>query len=85
METILSSKGQVVLPAAARQRLHLTRGERLSIEVLKDGILLKPARSRRAYRSERHPISGLPRMVAVTPVAGKVTAAEIARLNAEMM
>ncbi len=85
METTLSSKGQIVLPAAARNKLHLTQGERLTVEVKGDAVLLRPIRRRNAYRVERNPISGLPRMVALTPSARKVTAAEIARLNAELM
>lgn len=85
MQATLSSKGQIVLPAAARQKLHLTRGESLSVEVRNDAILLKPTRPRRAYRTERHPVSGLRRMVAIAPPVHKVTAAEIARLNAELM
>ena len=85
METTLSSKGQIVLPVAARRKLDLAQGERLDVELRDDGVFLRPARRRVAYRVERHPVSGLPRMVAVTPPARKVTAAEIARLNAELM
>lgn len=85
METTLSSKGQVVLPAAARQRLHLTQGERLTVELRDDGVFLRPTRRPAAHRLERHPVSGLPRMVAVARPERKVTAAEIARLHGELL
>jgi AbrB family looped-hinge helix DNA binding protein len=85
METTLSSKGQIVLPAAARRQLHLTQGERLDVELREDGVFLRPSRRRSAHRLERHPVSGLPRMVPLTRPARKVTAAEIARLHAELL
>ncbi len=49
------------------------------------GIFLRATRRSTAYRLERHPVSDLPRMVAVTRPARKVTAAAIARLNAELI
>jgi AbrB family looped-hinge helix DNA binding protein len=85
MVTTLSSKGQVVLPAAARRRLHLIPGERLDVELRDDGVFLRPARPVAGYRLELHPDSHLPRMVAVARPARKVTAAEIARLHAELL
>jgi len=85
METTLSSKGQIVLPAAARKQLHLTHGERLTVEMREDGVFLRPSRRRVAHRLEHHPVSGLPRMVAVTRPEHKVTATEIARLHADLL
>jgi AbrB family looped-hinge helix DNA binding protein len=85
MEATLSSKGQIVLPAAARRSLRLTQGERLSVELHKDGILLRLAHPTRTYHAKRHPVSGMPYMVADQPVTRKVTAAEIARLNADLI
>jgi AbrB family looped-hinge helix DNA binding protein len=42
MTTIVSSKGQVVLPKQARARLHLRPGMRLRCKVQGDSILLTP-------------------------------------------
>lgn len=85
MTTTLSSKGQLVLPAAARRRLRLQRGERLSVELWEDGVFLRPVGQVHAYRTVKHPASGLPVMVATVRPARKVSAAEIARLNAELL
>jgi AbrB family looped-hinge helix DNA binding protein len=85
MQTILSSKGQLVLPSAARRKLHLSQGERLSVEFRDDGILLRPVTQTKAYRVAKHPVSGLPVMVTTSRPSRKVTAAEIARLNAELL
>lgn len=43
LTTVLSTKGQVTLPAAIRNRRQWAPGTRLSIEEASDGILLKPA------------------------------------------
>ena len=85
MTTTLSTKGQFVLPAAARRKLKLTPGERLSVELRDDGVFLRPLHRAADYESRLHPVSGLPRMVARTRPPRKVSAEEIARLNAELM
>lgn len=85
METTLSSKGQLVLPAKVRRQLRLARGERLSIEVRGDSVVLRPVAAPRRYKTARHPRSGLPVMVALKPPKRKVSAAEIARLHAELL
>jgi len=41
--TILSTKGQVILPKAVREHLHWTPGTRLSVEHTAEGVLLRPA------------------------------------------
>src|ERR1700692_968364 len=41
--TTLSTKGQVILPAAIRRRQHWNAGTRLTVEETADGVLLKPA------------------------------------------
>lgn len=84
MRATISSKGQVVLPAEVRRRLRLAKGELLSIEVRGDSVLLRPLAEPRRYKTVRHPKSGLPVMVAVKAPKRKVTAAEIARLHAEL-
>ena len=85
METTLSSKGQLVLPAEARRRLKIGRGERLSVEIRDGGVFLQTMHQVQSYRARKHPISGLTVMVPVKVPARKVTAAEIARLNAELL
>lgn len=57
MHTTLSTKGQVVLPAAARRSAQLVPGTRLSVEVIPDGLLLRPIPGPAA--AERYP--GVPR------------------------
>jgi AbrB family looped-hinge helix DNA binding protein len=84
MKAILSSKGQLVLPAEVRRRLKLGRGEQLEVEIVDGAVVLRPAFRRRRYKSTRHKVSGLPVMAALEPLARKVTAAEIARLLAEL-
>ena len=42
--TILTSKGQLTLPKAVREKLTLKTGDRLRVEVTKDGrVVLEPA------------------------------------------
>lgn len=85
MRATLSSKGQLVLPAEIRRQLRLARGEALTIELRDDGVLLRPVSRSRRYTTTRHPVSGLPVMKALERPPKKVTAAEIARLNAELL
>lgn len=85
MTTVLSTKGQVVLPAAARRKLKLALGERLEVEVRDGGVFLRPQHRSAGYAVKVHPVSGLPRMVAARRPARKVAAAEIARLHAELL
>ncbi len=85
MVTSLSSKSRLVLPARVRRRLRLAKGERLSIKLRGRSVVLRPMVHPRRYRTARHPKSGLPVRVAVSPPERKVTAAQIARLNAELL
>ena len=43
LTTIVSTKGQVILPKAIRQRRNWTPGTRLVVEDIPDGVLLKTA------------------------------------------
>ena len=47
MTTILSSKGQIVIPAPIRQRYQFRVGDELVIEERDDAIVLKKARRNR--------------------------------------
>jgi AbrB family looped-hinge helix DNA binding protein len=85
MKAVLSSKGQVVLPVDIRRQLRLRQGDPLAVEVREDSIVLRPVSKRRRYKTGRHPVSGLPVMVAVEASGRRVTAAEIARLLTELL
>ena len=39
--TVVSTKGQVILPKAIRERMHWSAGTKLTIEQTADGVLLK--------------------------------------------
>jgi AbrB family looped-hinge helix DNA binding protein len=43
LTTIVSTKGQVILPKAIRERRNWPAGTRLVVEETPDGVLLKPA------------------------------------------
>lgn len=43
LTTTVSTKGQVILPSAIRQRRDWGAGTRLTVEETADGVLLKPA------------------------------------------
>lgn len=43
LTTTVSTKGQVILPSAIRQRREWGAGTRLTVEETADGVLLKPA------------------------------------------
>jgi AbrB family looped-hinge helix DNA binding protein len=43
LTTTVSTKGQVILPSAIRQRREWRAGTRLTVEETADGVLLKPA------------------------------------------
>jgi AbrB family looped-hinge helix DNA binding protein len=43
LTTIVSTKGQVILPKAIRQRRHWESGTRLTVEDTAEGVLLKAA------------------------------------------
>lgn len=85
MTTTLSSKGQLVLPVVARRKLKLFPGERLSVELRDDGVFIRAFNQTGEYNLQPHPTSGLPRMVPKVRPARKVSAEEIARLNAELL
>ena len=41
VETVLSEKGQVVIPAAVRERMGLRRGDRFTVEMTQDGVIFR--------------------------------------------
>lgn len=63
--TIVSTKGQVILPKAIRKRRDWDAGTRLIVEETSDGVLLKPAPAFAPTRPENVfgmlPFSGVPK------------------------
>jgi AbrB family looped-hinge helix DNA binding protein len=43
LTTVVSTKGQVILPKAIRDRRHWPAGTRLTVEDTPEGVVLKPA------------------------------------------
>lgn len=65
MTTTLSSKGQVVLPKAARRKLGLHPGVQFTCAVRDGGIFLKPEQPKAAkVRIGKSKLSGLPALIA---------------------
>ena len=61
MKTTLSSKGQIVLPAAVRRKLGLETGATLEVGTEADHIVLKPIRPRtRVPKIAVSRVTGLP-------------------------
>jgi AbrB family looped-hinge helix DNA binding protein len=44
MKTLLSERGQVVIPKKIRETVHIAKGDELEIEVVGETIVLKPIR-----------------------------------------
>ena len=61
MQTKVSTKGQIVLPAPLRRRLGIRAGDPLDISVERDRIVLTaPKRKHSTARIIEDPITGLP-------------------------
>jgi len=52
LTTVVSTKGQVILPKPLRDHLRWPAGTRLTVEDTADGVLLKPARTFPATTTE---------------------------------
>ena len=72
--------GWFTLPAAARQKFHLTTGDRLEVELAGDTIVLRPARctaaSGRAATAEPTPAAPEESAVVAEPAAAPAPVAE---------
>lgn len=80
MTTTLSSKGQIVLPKAARRRLGLLPGTKFACRVREGEIVLVPeARPATQVKLKRHALTGLP---VLTPPkdSGTLTSARVREL-----
>jgi len=50
MKTLMSERGQVVIPKKIRETVHLNKGDELEIEVRDETIVLRPLRRFRAKK-----------------------------------
>jgi AbrB family looped-hinge helix DNA binding protein len=80
MQTRVSSKGQIVLPAPLRRRLGIQAGDPLDIAVEQDRIVLT-APKKRAYKARiiKDPITGFP-VIDVGPDAPILTSEMVREL-----
>ncbi len=83
MNTKVSTKGQVVLPRAIRERMNLRAGDPLEARIEGERIVLIPKRKRsRKAKIVKDPLTGLPILTA-GPGAPKLTSKQVAEILAE--
>ncbi|HEV2195352.1 MAG TPA: AbrB/MazE/SpoVT family DNA-binding domain-containing protein [Candidatus Acidoferrum sp.] len=83
MTTKISTKGQVVLPQAIRDRMNLRAGDALEARIEGERIVLIPKKKRsRRVKIAKDPITGLPVLTA-GPGAPKLTSKQVAEILAE--
>jgi AbrB family looped-hinge helix DNA binding protein len=80
MQTRVSTKGQIVLPAPLRRRLGIRAGDPLDISVEQDRIVLSPASEpKHEPKIVEDPITGLP-MLSLGPNAPVLTSEMVREL-----
>jgi AbrB family looped-hinge helix DNA binding protein len=84
MNTVLSTKGQLVLPAPARRALGLQPGDKLRVTVEGRGAWLEPVRPPRGRKFEmkKNPRTGLS-YISLPPDGPSIGPAEVKRLLAD--
>ena len=83
MTTRISTKGQVVLPRAIRDRMNLRAGDALEARIEGERIVLIPKKKRsRKVKIVKDPITGLPVLTA-GPGSPKLTSKQVAEILAE--
>ena len=83
MTITVSTKGQIVIPRNARQKLGIGPGDKLSTEVIKGSLVLRPlGKPRGKSRIIISPVSGLP---AIEPPEGapEITTEQVRALLAD--
>ena len=50
MKTLVSERGQVVIPKKIREKIHIGKGDALEIEVVGETVVLKPIRRFKAKK-----------------------------------
>jgi len=80
VQTKVSSKGQVVLPIAIRNKLRIKEGDPLDAKIEGDHILLIPKkRAKRKGRIIKDPVTGMP-VLTFGPGAPVITSEWVARM-----
>ena len=83
MTTVISTKGQLVMPAAARKALGLKPGDKLRVTLEGHSVRLEPTRSARTpLRIKTNRRTGLP-YADLSTAAPTVTLADVKRVLAE--
>lgn len=83
MKTVVSSKGQIVLPAPVRRRLSLAPGTEMRVEVESGHIVLKPiGHAAPKCRQSTSTVSGLP-VLEIQGTAAPLTSAQVKELLAD--
>lgn len=59
MRTHVSSRGQVVIPQQVRERLHLKEGTELDVEVERDHLVLRKAKTSADWRTWQGKFKGV--------------------------
>lgn len=59
MRTHVSSRGQVVIPQQVRERLHLKEGTELDVEVERDHLVLRKAKTSADWRTWQGKLKGV--------------------------
>ena len=83
MTTVISTKGQLVMPAAARKALGLKPGDKLRVTLEGRSVRLEPTRAAHApvtIKINRR--TGLP-YAALPPASPSITLSEVTRLLAD--
>lgn len=52
MQTLISSKHQIVIPKEARKKLNLKPGQKMDVEVINHRIILYKAKAKKDWNSE---------------------------------
>lgn len=58
MQLTLSARGQIVLPAAMRRRLHLQSHAKVELEEREGGIFIRPTKTARLTEAVKHSPAG---------------------------
>jgi AbrB family looped-hinge helix DNA binding protein len=83
LQTRLSTRGQVVLPAIVRRRLALQPGDPLDIDIQDGRVTLTPhTKARKKAKIVIDPVSGLP-AVTLGPGAPVLTSKEVKEILAD--